>query len=164
MANHIFGPSQWEPDERIPFPGTRRFVEGFTEFAGTCLLFMPLPPTRPVYCQRTGGCPWGKGSCRPDRRHHSHRLHAAPGRGYESRSTLTQGPGIVPYPPLSKHGLKIHGPFLRRKNILRRYEDWIAERLSRIGASFLPAKDAKGLDVISGKPTPKVCRSNGIIF
>ena len=34
MANHIFAPSQWEPDERIPFPGTRRFVEEFKKFAG----------------------------------------------------------------------------------------------------------------------------------
>jgi branched-chain amino acid transport system substrate-binding protein len=34
MANKILGPSQWEPAERIPFPGTRRFVEKFTEFTG----------------------------------------------------------------------------------------------------------------------------------
>lgn len=34
MSERIFGPSQWEPDERIPFPGTRRFVENFTQFAG----------------------------------------------------------------------------------------------------------------------------------
>jgi branched-chain amino acid transport system substrate-binding protein len=34
MANHVFGPSQWEPDGRIPFPGTRRFVNGFTQFTG----------------------------------------------------------------------------------------------------------------------------------
>jgi branched-chain amino acid transport system substrate-binding protein len=34
LANHVFGPSQWEPDARIPFPGTRRFVEGFKKFTG----------------------------------------------------------------------------------------------------------------------------------
>lgn len=34
MAEQVFGPSQWEPDERIPFPGTRRFVKSFTHFAG----------------------------------------------------------------------------------------------------------------------------------
>jgi branched-chain amino acid transport system substrate-binding protein len=34
MADRTFGPSQWEPDERIPFPGTRRFVESFTQFTG----------------------------------------------------------------------------------------------------------------------------------
>ena len=32
IANHIFSPSQWEPDERIPFPGTNRFIEGFRKF------------------------------------------------------------------------------------------------------------------------------------
>ncbi len=34
MAEKVFGPSQWEPDERIPFPGTKRFVEDFKLFAG----------------------------------------------------------------------------------------------------------------------------------
>lgn len=34
MADLVFGPSQWEPDKRIPFPGTRDFVEGFTRFTG----------------------------------------------------------------------------------------------------------------------------------
>ena len=34
MADLVFSTSQWEPDERIPFPGTQRFVKGFTEFAG----------------------------------------------------------------------------------------------------------------------------------
>ncbi|MBT4289585.1 MAG: amino acid ABC transporter substrate-binding protein [Deltaproteobacteria bacterium] len=33
IANHILSPSQWEPDERIPFPGTRSFIEGFSIFA-----------------------------------------------------------------------------------------------------------------------------------
>lgn len=33
MADHVLGPSQWEPMERIPFPGTKRFVEAFTRFA-----------------------------------------------------------------------------------------------------------------------------------
>ncbi|HKJ97684.1 MAG TPA: amino acid ABC transporter substrate-binding protein [Desulfotignum sp.] len=34
MADLVFSTSQWEPDERIPFPGTQRFVEKFTKFAG----------------------------------------------------------------------------------------------------------------------------------
>jgi branched-chain amino acid transport system substrate-binding protein len=34
MADLVFSTSQWEPDDRIPFPGTRRFVEDFTRFAG----------------------------------------------------------------------------------------------------------------------------------
>ena len=34
IANYVCAPSQWEPDERIHFPGTRRFVEGFTQFTG----------------------------------------------------------------------------------------------------------------------------------
>lgn len=34
LADHVFGPSQWEPDERIPFPGTKRFIEGFSQFTG----------------------------------------------------------------------------------------------------------------------------------
>ncbi len=29
MAEGIFGPSQWEPDERIPFPGTTSFIRDF---------------------------------------------------------------------------------------------------------------------------------------
>ena len=29
MAEGVFGPSQWEPDERIPFPGTRQFIRDF---------------------------------------------------------------------------------------------------------------------------------------
>jgi len=33
MAEKIFGPSQWEPDERIPFPGTTKFIEGFVAYA-----------------------------------------------------------------------------------------------------------------------------------
>ena len=32
QAEGVFGPSQWEPDERIPFPGTRRFVAEFEKF------------------------------------------------------------------------------------------------------------------------------------
>jgi branched-chain amino acid transport system substrate-binding protein len=35
IAEGIFGPSQWEPDERAPFPGTTQFIKLFTEFAGT---------------------------------------------------------------------------------------------------------------------------------
>lgn len=34
MADHVFSTSQWEPDERIPFPGSQRFVDHFTRFAG----------------------------------------------------------------------------------------------------------------------------------
>ena len=34
MADLVLGPSQWEPVERIPFPGTKRFVDAFTRFAG----------------------------------------------------------------------------------------------------------------------------------
>ena len=34
IGNHIFGPSQWEPDERIPFPGTKQFIEDFYTFTG----------------------------------------------------------------------------------------------------------------------------------
>ncbi|MFT5701595.1 MAG: branched-chain amino acid transport system substrate-binding protein [Desulforhopalus sp.] len=34
IADHVFAPSQWEPDERIPFPGTAKFIEGFKNFAG----------------------------------------------------------------------------------------------------------------------------------
>lgn len=31
IAEGIFGPSQWEPDERIPFPGTTKFVRDFQQ-------------------------------------------------------------------------------------------------------------------------------------
>ncbi len=34
MANNVFGPSQWEPNERIPYPGTKKFVRDFIEFTG----------------------------------------------------------------------------------------------------------------------------------
>lgn len=33
-AEGVFAPSQWEPDERIPFPGSRDFVTEFFEYAG----------------------------------------------------------------------------------------------------------------------------------
>jgi len=33
MAEGVFGPSQWEADERIPFPGTKRFIKEFTAYA-----------------------------------------------------------------------------------------------------------------------------------
>ena len=33
MSEGVFGPSQWEPDERIPFPGTKNFVRDFTAFS-----------------------------------------------------------------------------------------------------------------------------------
>jgi len=32
-AQGIFGPSQWEPVERIPYPGTKEFIENFRTFA-----------------------------------------------------------------------------------------------------------------------------------
>jgi len=34
FAEGIFAPSQWEPDERIPFPGTTRFIADFKSFTG----------------------------------------------------------------------------------------------------------------------------------
>ena len=34
FAEGIFAPSQWEPDERIPFPGSSAFVTSFVEFVG----------------------------------------------------------------------------------------------------------------------------------
>ncbi len=32
MAEGIFGPSQWEPEERVPYPGTREFIRTFYDF------------------------------------------------------------------------------------------------------------------------------------
>ena len=32
MAEGVFGPSQWEPDERIPFPGTKNFITDYKSF------------------------------------------------------------------------------------------------------------------------------------
>ena len=34
VAEHVFGSSQWEPDERIPFPGTKRFISAFNASTG----------------------------------------------------------------------------------------------------------------------------------
>ena len=34
FAEGVFGPSQWEPDERIPFPGTKQFIKDFKDFTG----------------------------------------------------------------------------------------------------------------------------------
>lgn len=34
IANLIFGPSQWEPQKHIPFPGTAQFIQDFSNFAG----------------------------------------------------------------------------------------------------------------------------------
>ena len=34
FAEGIFAPSQWEPDERIPFPGTKQFIKDFNKFTG----------------------------------------------------------------------------------------------------------------------------------
>jgi len=36
MCEDVFGPSQWEPDERIPFPGTKKFIKNFKAYAGKC--------------------------------------------------------------------------------------------------------------------------------
>lgn len=33
-AENIFGPSQWEPDKRLPFPGTLEFIDNFTHRTG----------------------------------------------------------------------------------------------------------------------------------
>ena len=33
-AEKVFAPSQWEADERIPFPGTKRFIAAFMAFTG----------------------------------------------------------------------------------------------------------------------------------
>ncbi|MEE4261501.1 MAG: amino acid ABC transporter substrate-binding protein [Desulfobacteraceae bacterium] len=32
IGDGVFGPSQWEPDERIPFPGTMKFITDFVQF------------------------------------------------------------------------------------------------------------------------------------
>lgn len=34
MAEGVFGPSQWEADERLPFPGTLKFIKDFKTFSG----------------------------------------------------------------------------------------------------------------------------------
>ena len=34
MAEGVFGPSHWEPDTRIPFPGSKEFIESFKALAG----------------------------------------------------------------------------------------------------------------------------------
>lgn len=34
MAEGVFGPSQWEPMEQIPYPGTKQFINDFIEFTG----------------------------------------------------------------------------------------------------------------------------------
>lgn len=34
IAEHVYAPSQWEPDERIPFPGTERFIRSFERLFG----------------------------------------------------------------------------------------------------------------------------------
>jgi branched-chain amino acid transport system substrate-binding protein len=33
MGDRVFGPSQWEPSERIPFPGTKEFIQAFIQFS-----------------------------------------------------------------------------------------------------------------------------------
>ncbi|RPH49787.1 MAG: hypothetical protein EHM85_12680 [Desulfobacteraceae bacterium] len=32
ISEGVFGPSQWEPDERIPFPGTKKFISDYKSF------------------------------------------------------------------------------------------------------------------------------------
>ncbi len=34
LSERVFGPSQWEADARLPFPGTVQFIKAFTQFAG----------------------------------------------------------------------------------------------------------------------------------
>jgi branched-chain amino acid transport system substrate-binding protein len=34
MSEGVFGPSQWEPNKRIPFPGTKKFIRDFKTFTG----------------------------------------------------------------------------------------------------------------------------------
>jgi branched-chain amino acid transport system substrate-binding protein len=34
LAEGVFGPSQWEPNLRIPFPGTAKFITDFTAQTG----------------------------------------------------------------------------------------------------------------------------------
>ncbi len=34
MAEGIFAPSLWEPDKRMPFPGSTNFIKEFTQFSG----------------------------------------------------------------------------------------------------------------------------------
>jgi branched-chain amino acid transport system substrate-binding protein len=34
IAEGVFGASQWEPDERMPFPGTKKFTSDFRNFTG----------------------------------------------------------------------------------------------------------------------------------
>ncbi len=35
LCEGVFAPSQWEPNERLPFPGTKKFIRDFKKFAGT---------------------------------------------------------------------------------------------------------------------------------
>jgi branched-chain amino acid transport system substrate-binding protein len=34
IGEGVFGPSQWEPDKRIPFPGTKKFIADFVRYTG----------------------------------------------------------------------------------------------------------------------------------
>ena len=49
IAEGIFGPSQWEPDERIPFPGTTTFIQDFQSAYQNC------PDTTPGRNRPGGG-------------------------------------------------------------------------------------------------------------
>ena len=35
LAEGVFGPSQWEPDPRLPYPGSQQFVKDFKHYTGT---------------------------------------------------------------------------------------------------------------------------------
>ncbi|MFH1035605.1 MAG: amino acid ABC transporter substrate-binding protein [Pseudomonadota bacterium] len=41
FAEGIMGPSHWEADERVPFPGTRRFIKAFKERTGQVPSYHP---------------------------------------------------------------------------------------------------------------------------
>ncbi len=34
LAEGVFGPSHWEPDPRLPYPGSKKFIEDFEHFTG----------------------------------------------------------------------------------------------------------------------------------
>ena len=35
IAEGVFGPSHWEPDPRLPFPGSQKFIKDFQQYTGT---------------------------------------------------------------------------------------------------------------------------------
>lgn len=65
MADLVLGPSQWEPIKRIPFPGTRAFVEAFKSFTGHLPPFTqprPTPAARSWKRPFSTPTPWTTGS------------------------------------------------------------------------------------------------------